>query len=282
MRIAWVTDSTVSLDEELLQNDDVYTVPLQVLIEGQEYRDGIDITPAQMFAKMKLDGVVPTTSQPSVGTFLDLYSRLKGEYDCIIAFHVSGALSGTFSSSLQAAGMTDCSIYVIDTLILTYPMAVLIKKAMKMAAQGMRAEEIVNRINRIKESNKTYVLIGSLEQLHRSGRMSGTSYYVGSILNIKPIISIDKGKLSVKEKVRSRKKAKQRILSYLEKDMEIYDILEIYILYGLHEDESLLLKEELEAKFPSLTIQTHPLGTTIGVHAGEDTLGISWYNDSNL
>ncbi|MBM7692559.1 DegV family protein with EDD domain [Peribacillus deserti] len=278
MKIAWVTDSTVSLDEDLLRNEDLYVIPLHVLLSGKEYRDGIDLAPSELFALMKTKGAVPTTSQPSIGTFVNLYNDLKERYDCIICFHVSSALSGTYSASLQASQMVEARIHVIDSLILTYPMAALIKTAMKMAGEGMDINDIIDRIDSIKESNHTYVLIGSLEQLHRSGRMSGSQYYIGNMLNIKPIISIENGRLIVKEKVRSEKRAKQKILSYLQADMEKHLIKEIYILYGLHKEESDSFREEVSRMYPELSVSSYPLGTTIGVHAGEKTIGISWFN----
>ncbi|PLT28408.1 DegV family protein [Peribacillus deserti] len=279
MKIAWVTDSTVSLDEELLSCKDLYTVPLHVLVSGKEYLDGIDLSPSELFALMKTKGVAATTSQPSIGTFIELYNDLKDKYDYIISFHVSSALSGTYSASLQASQMVDARIHVIDSLILTYPMAALIKKAMEMAAEGIEISNIIQRIDTIKESNHTYVLIGSLEQLHRSGRMSGSQYYLGSMLNIKLIISIENGKLLVKEKVRSEKRAKQKILSYLQADLKKHPIKEVYILYGLHQEASDSFREEVSRLYPELTIKSYPLGTTIGVHAGENTIGVSWFNN---
>ncbi|MED3563340.1 DegV family protein, partial [Bacillus xiapuensis] len=133
-------------------------------------------------------------------------------------------------------------------------------------------------LERKRNTNEAYVLVGSLEQLHRGGRMSGLQFFLGSMMNVKPIISIDDGALSVKEKVRSEKKAKEKIVEYLRQSYERYSIKEVYILYGLHENHADNWKKELSIEFPELTILCCPLGAVIGVHAGENTLGISWFN----
>lgn len=117
---------------------------------------------------------------------------------------------------------------------------------MELVEAGQSIESVIDQLETLKSTNETYVLIGSLEQLHRSGRMSGLQFFLGSMLNVKPIISIEEGALNTKEKVRSDKKAKEKILDYLKSSYEKNKFKEVYILYGLHRENANEWKEEIE------------------------------------
>ena len=278
VKTAWVTDSTAYLDIELQNHPDLYTIPLTVLLDGMEYSDGIDLTPQQLFERLKQLKNPPMTSQPSVGAFQSLYEQLAKDYDQIVTVLLSGKLSGTVSSSEQAAKLVDIPVTTFDSQILTYPMSALLKKGMELLAEGISLDSVIEELEHIRDSNETYVLIGSLEQLHRGGRMSGLQFFLGSMLNVKPIISIVKGALEVEEKVRGEKKAKEKILDYFRLAYEKYQFKEVYILYGLHEEDAANWRNELKEQFPQVKIVSCPLGAVIGVHAGENTLGVSWFN----
>jgi len=278
VKTAWVTDSTAYLDDELRNHPDLYTIPLTILLDGEEYSDGIDLTSAQLFDRLKQLNNPPKTSQPSIGAFQALYEKLSADYDQVVAVLLSGKLSGTVSSSEQAAKLVDIPVTTLDSNILTYPMTALLKKGIALLEAGASLESVLNQLETIKKTNETYVLVGSLEQLHRSGRMSGLKFFLGSMLNVKPIISIVDGALNVKEKARSEKKAKEKILDYLRSSYEQHHFKEVYILYGLHEEQASNWENEIKREFPELEIVHCPLGAVIGVHAGENTLGISWHN----
>ncbi|WP_043933667.1 DegV family protein [Bacillus sp. EB01] len=278
-KTAWVTDSTAFLDEELRGNPDLYSIPLTVIMDGEEYADGIDLTAAELFAKLRELKTPPKTSQPSVGAFKDLFEKLAENYDEIIAVLLSSKLSGTVSSSEQAAQLVDIPVTTIDSKILAFPLSALLKKGIELAKEGKDSAAIKQELEKHRDENETYVLIGSLEQLHRSGRMGGVQFFLGSMLSITPIISIEDGKLEVKEKARSSRKAKDKIESYLRSAYEKHGFSEVYLLYGLHEDSALQWQKELEPQFPEIKFKRCPLGAVIGVHAGENTLGISWYHN---
>lgn len=280
-KIAWVTDSTAFLDDELIKHPDLYTVPLTVLLDGEEYADGV-LAPHQLFERLPKLISPPKTSQPSVGAFQELYEKLEKEYDHIIAVLLSGKLSGTVSSSEQAAKLVNITVTTFDSHILTLPMTSLLKTGMKLLEKGSRIDEVIEQLEKIRDTNETYVLVGSLEQLHRSGRMSGIQFLLGSMLNVKPIISVENGALNVREKARSEKKAKEKIMEYLTTSYEKHHFKEVYILYGLHEEQGVNWQDELKRNFPQLEFICAPLGAVIGVHAGENTLGISWFNGLNF
>jgi DegV family protein with EDD domain len=278
VKTAWVTDSTAYLDEELKNHPDLYTIPLTILLDGEEFADGIDLSAAELYSRLKELKSPPKTSQPAVGVFQQLYKELSKNYDQIVAVLISGKLSGTVSSSEQAAKLVDIPVTTFDSNILTAPMTALLKKGIHLVQEGNSIESVIDQLESIKRTNETYVLIGSLEQLHRSGRMSGLQFFLGSMLNVKPIISIEDGALNTKEKVRSDKKAKEKILDYLKSSYEKHKFKEVYILYGLHPENANEWQEEIKKIYPDLNVVCCPLGAVIGVHAGENTLGISWHN----
>jgi DegV family protein with EDD domain len=278
VKTAWVTDSTAYLDEELKNHPDLYTIPLTILLDGEEFADGIDLSAAELYSRLKELKSPPKTSQPAVGVFQQLYEKLAEDYDQIVAVLISGKLSGTVSSSEQAAKLVDIPVTTFDSNILTAPMTALLKRGMELVEGGNSIEAVIDQLESLKRTNETYVLIGSLEQLHRSGRMSGLQFFLGSMLNVKPIISIEDGALHTKEKVRSDKKAKEKILDYLKSSYEKHKFKEVYILYGLHQEQANEWQEEIKKIYPELTVVCCPLGAVIGVHAGENTLGISWHN----
>ena len=279
MKIAWVTDSTACKVEELSNNKDVYVVPMNILIGNQEYKDGVDLFPEGLFKLLKENGSDAKTSQPSIGVFQELYTKLKEHYDHIFSIHVSAAFSGTYSSAQQAAQLVDIPVTVIDSKILSYPLTRLILDGIEACNKGLEPSEIENNLLGKIESGETYVMVGSLEQLHKSGRMNGLSFFLGSVLKIKPILVITDGKLSVKEKVRNTGKGYSKMKAYLDDALKIKKIKEVYILYGLNKSEAETWVNELSAKYPDISFSAHEIGAVIGVHAGENTLGIGWFEE---
>lgn len=277
-KIAWVTDSTAYLDEELKNNPDVYQVPMTIVLDDVEYLDGRDLTAEQLYKRLKKVKTPPKTSQPPVGVFMELYEKLEKDYDIVFSVLISSKLSGTVASSVQAAQAVNIPVITFDSKVLTYPLTAQLKKGIALAAEGAAVEEIKEQLEIIRDSNETYVMIGSLEQLHRSGRMSGMQFYLGSMLSIKPIISIEDGALNTKEKVRSDKKAREKIFDYLKNSHEKHGVKEAYILYGLHKEVADEWQTQLESIFPDIRFLSCPIGAVIGVHAGEHTIGISWNN----
>ncbi|MDF0725748.1 DegV family protein [Cytobacillus sp. S13-E01] len=277
VRVAWVTDSTAYLDDRIKERFDVYTIPMTIIFGTEQFQEGVNITLDQFYKKLKSAPIPPKTSQPSVGMFVQLYETLQAEYDHIFSVHVSSKLSGTVFSAFQASELVNIPVTVIDSKILTYPMGVMIREGIRLHEEGNSIEAIGTYLEKMAVRNETYVLIGSLEQLHRSGRMNSAQFYLGSLLKIKPIISLTGGSLTVVEKVRSEKKATARIVEMFEKAYNNNLIKEVYLLYGLRDDKVKLLMEEIRKFAENVEIKICPLGTAIGVHAGEETIGISWF-----
>ena len=276
-RIAWVTDSTACLDEELLGNENIYVVPIMVVINGKEYQDGREIQPETLYRIMQEEKLAPTTSQPSVGTFYELFRKLEKNYDRIIAVHLSSKLSGTVSACLQAGQLVGIPVDVFDSLLVSYPMLMILKRLIHYTACGVSVEEAFIKAREYAVRHKTFVLIGSLDQLHRSGRLSGAQYFLGSLMSLKPVISLEEGQLVTKFKARNYKKAEELIFNEVRKSFHTGKVQECSILFAGRDDLTAKWKTAILAEFPDVSVHISPLGSAIGVHTGENTIGIHWF-----
>lgn len=278
--IAWITDSTAYITEELRNNPDVYVIPLGIVFEDGVFEDGIDLTTEELYQRINTEKEVPKTSQPSVGRFVELFEKLKQEYNHAIAVHISGKLSGTISSCKTAVDISNYHVEIVDSKCMSYAITTLIHKGMEFAKQGINFKDIAKKLRQETEKSENYILLGSLEQFYKGGRMSGTQYLLGSILNIKPIIQINtEGEFILFEKVRSEAKAIKRMLELLHESYENYKIHQIQIMHGNILNKAIELKNEIVKRFPNLDIFIGEISSTIAVHSGEGTLALIWHKE---
>ncbi|MCA1029627.1 DegV family protein [Bacillus timonensis] len=276
-KIAWVTDSTAFITTDLANHPDVYVVPLGIVFGDEVFEDGVDLTTDELYKRINNEKTVPKTSQPAVGKMVELYEKLKTEYEHAVAIHVSSKLSGTLSSSKSAAEMADFQVEVIDSKSMSYAITTLIYKGMELAEQNLSLENLASALREEVEKHENYILLGSLDQFYKGGRMSGTQFLLGNLLQIKPIIRINnKGEFELFEKVRSEKKAAKRILELFEQSYQKYNITHIQIMHGNVLDKAKAFEAEFKALYPNLDIFIGEISSTIAVHAGEGTVAFIW------
>ncbi|QOY35422.1 DegV family protein [Anaerobacillus isosaccharinicus] len=278
-KIAWITDSSAYIPNEMIGREDIYVVPLILILDGQEYRDGIDITEEELYPRLRTFTSPPKTSQPAIGDFVGLFNELKESYDAVIGIHISGALSGTISACQQAAEVVGLDMRIVDSKILAYPLTNLIERGIALNKEGKEVDEIVKQLQTIANSVEAYVLVGSLEQLQRSGRLNGIQYVIGNLLNIRPIITFNDGKLEVFEKKRSETKATNRIFEMLVEGMSKSTKQEIFILHANAEHIANQWKERILETYPHVNVLIGPLSSAVTLHAGEGTIGLVWFNE---
>ncbi|MDJ0330313.1 DegV family protein [Planococcus sp. S3-L1] len=276
--IAWIMDTTGFVTEEFKAHPDVYIVPLNIHFGTEEFvDDGIDLTNDELYKRIKEATSFPKTSQPSAGKFAELYDKLKNDYECAIAVHASTKLSGTIASSTAGAEMSDFKIYAIDSLALSYGLSGLIERGLTLEKQGLEAMEIAQRLEKETADFRNYILIGNLSQLYKGGRMSGAQYYLGSLLQIKPIVQLTPdGELKPIDKVRSHKKAIQYLINHAKKDHDEYGVQRFQIMHGHVMKEAESLKQELLKEIPAADILIGDLSSSLAVHAGEGTVALQW------
>ncbi|WP_249872083.1 DegV family protein [Oceanobacillus saliphilus] len=277
-KIAFVTDSTVYLTEELRAHPDIYVVPMVVISEGKEYEDGAALSTDQLYDIIRTNKEVPKTSQPSVGKFKELYEQLKKDYDHAIAIHVSSKLSGTISSSTAGKDQADFDVEIIDSLSLSFALTMLIEKGIKMAAEDVDVRDIAKNLREEAAHSKNLILLGSLEQLYKGGRMSGAQFLLGNLLKIKPILAINtSGELGVYERVRSEKKATNRLVSLLKESCTENNVTQVGIMQGNVVEKAEQLKQKIQQEIPGLKIIIGDISSSLAVHGGEGTLAMFWH-----
>lgn len=276
-KIAWITDTAAQLDDAFIQKHNVHILPLSVVFSDGSFRESIDLTQEEFYDKLRLAKVSPKTSQPAIGEMVSLYEKLESEgYDFAIAMHLSSGLSGTFESAQAAAKMTNFNVYPIDSKIGSFPMAKMIEVGNELFAEGKDAEEVVEAINKMTSKSRLSFIPSSLNQLHKSGRVSGTQAFVTNLLNIKVVISFENGKTVLKEKVRLNKRAKEKVTLSLRADMVTGTVPEVAVIHCNNAADAETWKNELLQEFPDLKVQVVSLSVCVGVHAGEGTTGLSW------
>ncbi|WP_042350692.1 DegV family protein [Bacillus massiliigorillae] len=275
-KVAWITDSTSSLNKELIEKYNIHVVPLNVVINGVSFKETVDMTEEELYIRMKTEEGSFQTSQPSVGEFVNLYEKLKEDYDYGIAIHASSKLSGTYNTSLMAAEMAGFPLYGIDSETGSFGLGQLIQKGIKLHEQGFLAEEIVLQLNKLKKNTRIFLIPANLEQLHKSGRVSGSQKLLACLFNIKPILAIEDGKATIKDKVRSHKKAHTWVINQLKEDLKNHSIHTVAILHANDFEKAIELEQLVKDELPEMETVTLMLISVAGVHTGVSTVGLSW------
>lgn len=275
--IAWITDSTAYIPDELKNHPDFYSIPLNIHFGEKQFIDGIDLTPVQLYENIKNATEFPKTSQPSAGEFAEQFKKIAEDYEQAIAVHVSAELSGTLASSIAGAEIAGFPITFIDSKSLSYGITGLIEKGMELQNSGRSVSEIKDQLEKMAGTLKNYIYIGQLEQLYKGGRMSGAQFFLGSLLKVKPIIQITAdGKLEAIEKVRSEKKALQHLVDKVAEGHP-KGKGKVYLMQGNVLEQAEQLKEMIQSQVPGLSVEIGDISSTLAVHAGEGTIAVLWY-----
>ncbi|MFB5661491.1 DegV family protein [Alteribacillus sp. HJP-4] len=277
-KIAWITDSSAATEK--IDMEDVYVVPLHIIFGERSYEDRTELSADAFYNKLSEDKEHPKTSQPALGAFIELYKELKKSYDRGIAVHLSGALSGTLSTSLQAAEIAGFDVTVIDSKGASEPVLDIIRHGRALHSDGSSLPDIRDALKSMADRLRIYIMIDKLEQLHRGGRVSGTGKLLGQLLQIKPILAFQNGEAIPFEKVRSRKKAQQRLIQLFTQSVEESPVKNAHIVHASAKEKAEQLKQELAEKYPNIVFQVRQLGPVLGVHSGSGAVGICWFDNN--
>lgn len=280
-KIAWVTDSTAFVTQEMKDHPDVYVIPLYITFGEEQFQDGVELSTDELYKRIRENKELPKTSQPPAGEFAELYKKLKEEYDEAVAIHVSSEISGTIASATQGKDMAEFPVSIVDSLSMSHAITTLMYKGLELQKTGKNAEEIAGILNQEAKKSENYVLLGSLDQFYKGGRMSGTQYLIGNLLKVKPIIQINnEGKFHLFQKVRSEKKATKRLIEFLQEAKTKYKIESVQVMHGNVEHRADEVKAMILEAFPEMPVITGEISSTIAAHAGEGTIAIIWHNEN--
>jgi DegV family protein with EDD domain len=273
-RIALVTDSSCDLSDELINENSIEIIPLRIIYNNKEYRDRIDITPQEVYDKLNEE--VPKTSMPSPQDVLDKFNELKerGFTQCI-AITISSGLSGTYDMfKLISEEVTGLKIEIIDSKILSMGLGLIVLEAAKMIKNNMTFEEIADKVRILTTKVKGFFMVDTLEHLRKGGRISGFAAILGTMLNIKPIISVgEDGKYYPYGKARGKKQAVDKMLEPLSEQLNLTK-LNVSVLQGMALDEANHMSEIIR-NFKNIgKLYISQISPALVVHTGPGLLGI--------
>jgi DegV family protein with EDD domain len=274
MTIKIVTDSTADLTPQLAKEHSITVVPVYLRFGDEVFHDQVDISADEFYRRLSHDTIHPSTTQPSPQDFADVYKGLTKKADGIISIHVSGKLSGTCNSALQgkeAAGK-ECPIEVIDSESVTMGLGQLAIAANTLAQSGKSLPQVVEEVKKMIPSIHVLGLLDTLKYLALGGRIGKVQALLGSVLNVKPMLTIKDGVLTPAGRVRSRAKGTDILFDYVKNAVDIQDLA---VVYNTEREEAQAFVKRLGAIFPEEKIRLAQLGPALGVHTGPGILFIS-------
>lgn len=275
MAIAIVTDSTASFSYSLIKKHNIKIVPLNIRIHDQIYREGVDISCDEYYQLLRREPVFPKTSQPSAGDFLKVFESFPPDCE-ILVITISSQLSGTIQSAGAAVAMAESNrrITLVDSLSTTVGQGFLVGCACAMIEQGCSINEIKRELERIKQHNKLFFIVENLEYLARGGRISQIGKYIGTILQMKPILHLHDGKIELFDKVRTSFRAMQRIIGEMQKDLA--SVQQLAVLHVSAPTEAEQLKRLVQEVYPK-EIAVFEAPPVIGTHVGPGSVGLAYH-----
>ncbi len=278
MNVAIVTDSTSDLPKGWAEAEGIEVVPLLVNLAGKTYRDRVDITPNEVIAAMKQGAKPPTTSQPSPEAFKEVYERCLQRADHVLSIHLSSKLSGTVRSAEMAALEFGGRVTIFDTTAASAGVGMMVMRAKELLDAGARLHEVEMELERIRDDHIVRFTLDTLEFLHKNGRIGGAQAFLGTLLRIKPILTIEGGQVEPVSKVRGAKKALAEMVASLENWARGKRQVRIFYMYSVDSEALAPLKMAVsKSPLPIEEGYTGELGAVISSHAGPGTYGFYAY-----
>lgn len=270
-----VTDSTCYLPLDTVEEFELRIVPLNVHFgEDQIFQEGLTLNNDQFYTMLAESPELPTTSQPSPGQFRDVFAELTEAGHDVLCIVISSQLSGTYQSARDARRMLpDANIVVIDSYFVAAALGLMVVTAAEMAAEGHSMDEIVARVEQMRRDMKLYFVVDTLEYLQKGGRIGAASAFLGTLLKVKPILTLDDGIVKPLDKVRSKRKAVQRLLDELESHVSPGQPVQAIVMHAQVPDEVRDLEAEVRRRFNCQRTIFGEVGPVVGVHAGPGVLG---------
>jgi DegV family protein with EDD domain len=276
--IAVVTDSTAYLPQDTLEKYQIRTLPLRVHWEDETYLDGIDLTPEDFYPRLINSSTIPTTSQTPVYDFLKLFEDLAEDHEGIIVPLISSGISGTVASALAAKEeFNKIPVEIIDTKSTAGGLAMVTLAAARAVERGDSFEDALQIARQVSKNLNLYFVVDTLEFLHKGGRIGGASRYLGTTLQIKPILHLNReGKIDALERVRTKSKALKRLIALAQEKANGNKVC-VSIMHSVAPDEANHIHQQIETLMNCDEIFTVEISPVIGTHIGPGTVGVAIY-----
>jgi DegV family protein with EDD domain len=269
-----VTDSTADLPPAMARELGITVVPLNVHFGTEVYRDGVEIFPDEFYQRLATTPRLPTTSQPTVGDFLKSYQELSQTTDEIVSIHISAKLSGTLNSAHQAREQYrgDCRIEIVDSQQACLGLGLVAIAANQAAQRGASTDEVVNEAQLAIPRVRFFGLLDTLEYLEKGGRIGKAQAFVGSLLRVKPILTIRDGEAHPLERARTRARGIERMCELVQEHMPLLDLA---VVYTTTPDDAQALAQRLRPFLPDGEVFLSQIGPVVGTYLGPGVLGIA-------
>ena len=279
-KIAILTDSTANLPVEWVEQNNVRVIPLKIHWGNDTFLDGVDLTPNEFYTRLSHSKTLPTTSQPSIQDFLQAFESLANQADGIVVPLISSGISGTVASALAAVReFFRVPVEIVDTRVTSAGQGLVVMAAARAAAQGKSLQEVRQAADEVVQRMHLFFAVDTLEYLHRGGRIGGASRYLGTVLNIKPILYFDlDGKLDAQERARTKGKALQRLTALAEEKANGHP-LHLSVIHANAPEIAQEFREQITHRLHCEEVFTMELSPVIGVHVGPGTIGVAFYTE---
>jgi len=278
--IAIATDSTVNLPPELIEAHKISTIPLNIHWGEETYLDGVTLDINTFYQWLQERDDFPKTSQPSVGKFIEFFKGIAERFntDTILGIFLSGELSGTLSSAMQAkAELPDLRIELVDSRSLSMGMGFQVLEAARASQEGLPLDAVLERVYQVRARTELFIALDTLEYLHRGGRIGGAARLLGTMLSFKPVLAVENGKIEALEKTRGRTKSLQKLIEIAEQRLAGRHPDELAIVHVGAEEEAALLKKWVSERIQPKRLYTNTLSPVLGTHGGPGAIGFSFY-----
>jgi DegV family protein with EDD domain len=276
-KVAIVTDGTCSLTPAQGEQLGIHIAPIYVALGEKTYRAGIDLDSEEFYRFLSASKKLPTTAQPTVTDFVNIYNKLAEEADEIVTIVISHHMSATIQSAEMAREQFDkVPVHIIDSESTSLGLGMMAIAAARAAEQGQNAQAVLQLVENLKQKINVIFTVNTLEYLHKGGRIGGATAFLGTAMDIKPILYIKNGRIEPLERQRTRKRSISRLVELMEKNVGEKPV-HVAILHGNVPEESRQLEQTVRSQFNCVELITSDMGPVIGTHAGPGTLGLVFY-----
>ena len=265
---AVVTDSTADLPDEWRARYGVEVVPLKVLFGQETFRDRVDMTDEQFFARLAASTSLPTTSAPSPGEFAEVYRRLAENHDGCISIHIGAQLSATAEAARVGASSVDgFPVNVVDSETVSMPIAFLCR----IAAESATLDEATAAVKRRVSKSRVLALLDTLRYVEMGGRVSRAQAMIGTMLDLKPLLLVADKEIKSVDRVRTRSRAIPRMVEFFRTEMPVETLA---VMHAQARDEAQEIASQLRKELPGMDIPVGQIGCVLGTHTGPKALGL--------
>ena len=278
-KIAVVTDSTAYIPSDLVQKHNLTVTP-QVLIWGEEtYQDGVNIQPDEFYSRLRTAKVMPSTSQVSPATMKSTFEKLIEKDFNVLGIFISSKLSGTMQSAIQAKEMMEKAgenVTLFDSNSTAMAMGFQVLTVARAIEDGANMEDAVVLAEKAREHTGVYFAVETLEFLHRGGRIGGAQRFLGTALNMKPVLALQDGRVEAVERIRTKKKALNRVLELVTEQAQGKTPIRLATLHANTADEAQELLNTAAKQLEPVETVFSEVSPVIGTHAGPGTIGLAY------